>query len=85
MKKGPIIYECDDGKKLITMKASGINIFVVCCDGLSIAHFPKDKKPYLLVPEVLAWYKQEIKHCQDPKIKRAYQSYIDYLEKVPTA
>ena len=59
-KTTPFAIDKTNNVLYVTTKYSGIHPLCVISDGMSIAHFPKDKKSYLSVDDVLAWHKKEV-------------------------
>lgn len=49
-----------EGRFYVTIKASGIHPMIPFIDGMRITTFPKCKKVYLRLDDVIAWHENEI-------------------------
>jgi len=57
-------FVISNGKFYITIVASGIHPLIPLVDGMCINTFPKIKKAFLPLDDVIAWHEKEIKAWQ---------------------
>ena len=49
-----------EGLYYVTIRCSGIHPLIPFVDGMAITTFPKDKKPYILLDDAIAWHENEL-------------------------